>query len=126
GNARTPCRNDFFSFASMGRSRTSSQKQATAIIPGSKVHKNTFRYEWLVACKIHNAVNGPRIAPSVSINRSSPNARPYAPGGTSAANKAFFAGERTPRPNHAAERPANTCSAWEATPKDAVAIAVNA
>src|SRR6266446_1209833 len=70
----------------MGRSRTRSQKAATAISPGKSVQRKTFRKEWPVTSRSQRAVSGPPMAPTVSIRRSRPKARPKAFGGTSAAS----------------------------------------
>src|ERR1700760_485333 len=126
GSDFNPTMNDRFDRASTGRSRTNSQNTATAVSPGTSVHKNTCRYDWPACSNNQSAVSGPAIAPIVSINRSNPNARPYAPGGTSAARSAFLAGDRTPRPSHASVRPNITSKAPVASPKDAVANAVTA
>src|SRR5208283_3147790 len=85
---------------------------------------NTVRYAWFVTRSSHSAVSGPAIAPTVSINRSKPNARPYADGDTSAASNAFFAGDLTPRASRDAALPNNTSTARVASPNEAVATAV--
>src|SRR5438094_903986 len=76
GNALKPIRKDRSGRAAMGRSRTRSQKAATAMRPGKSVQRKTLRKEWLVTSRSQSAVSGPPMAPTVSIRRSRPNARP--------------------------------------------------
>src|SRR5262249_50498284 len=76
GRVCRPVRKLFFSLSVIGRSRTSNQKQATAISPGISVYRNTLWYACPVSCSSQSAVSGPRMAPSVSMKRSRPNARP--------------------------------------------------
>ena len=72
------------------------------------------------------ASRGPKIAPRLSIARSNPYARPYAPGGTTSASNAFRAGTLMPRAVHAPTRNTATCQMPVAAPirLESTAVAV--
>jgi len=58
GRAFSPIRKERGGFGPVGRSRTRSQKHATAVMPGKRVQRKTLRYEWPVTSRSPSAVRG--------------------------------------------------------------------